>query len=128
MNFDDVQEVPALESRYRFVNGKMVFEDGVEYTLAEALLMQADRNLNNVDMLAIHLVKKLFDGEIIYANGYCDVDTMELKECRDVETPGRDVTCNVRTDEMQEAIDGEDPLADLEAEFGKDLPFLDINE
>ncbi len=58
--------VPALEQRYEFTEDRLVFEDGTVYTLAEATFMAKDR-LSAEDIQAIHLVKRLFGGEIVGA-------------------------------------------------------------
>lgn len=57
--------VPALGQEYEFRDGKMIFPDGVEYSLAEALTMAKDLSLTDRDIQAIHAVKKLFDGRIV---------------------------------------------------------------
>jgi hypothetical protein len=42
----------------------LVFEDGVEYSLAEALHISRDE-LQTDDIKALHAVKKLFDGQLL---------------------------------------------------------------
>lgn len=61
-------EVKALGMSYEFRGGKMIFSDGVEYSINEAATMARDR-LTDDDIRAIHLVKKLFDGEIVDVEG-----------------------------------------------------------
>lgn len=56
--------VPALETRYEFKGDKLVFEDGGEYTLAEAMILAKDEGLTNEDLKAIHCVKLHFEGSI----------------------------------------------------------------
>lgn len=55
--------VPALNQTYRFEDGKIIFEDGVTYSINEAVMMARDR-LTDEDIQAIHLVKRIFGGEI----------------------------------------------------------------
>jgi hypothetical protein len=52
-----------IDAEYSFVDGMIVYPDGVSYNLAEALILCRDR-LDEHDRQAIHLVKKLFDGQI----------------------------------------------------------------
>lgn len=65
--------VPALGKRYEFKEDRIVFEDGVSYTLAEAMVMAKDR-LDEADIQAIHLVKQMFDGTIVSTT---NVDTVK---------------------------------------------------
>lgn len=57
--------VSALQMSYRYngETGEMVFSDGVKYTIEEAVQLSKGR-LSDDDLMAIHQVKKVFDGEI----------------------------------------------------------------
>jgi len=69
MSFDQSDNfVAALNQSYRFEGDRIVFQDGVSYTIAESLHIAKDR-LDDDDIQAIHLVKKLFDGEILAQPG-----------------------------------------------------------
>lgn len=68
MNYDPDNFVAALNQSYRFEGDRIVFQDGVSYTIAESLHIAKDR-LDDDDIQAIHLVKKLFDGEIVVQPG-----------------------------------------------------------
>lgn len=59
--------VPELDQSYRFENGAMIFEDGVQYTVQEAVLLSKG-NCSPLDLQAIHEIKKLFGGSIIALN------------------------------------------------------------
>lgn len=59
----DEKYVVALNQSYCFVKGRLVFEDGIGYSLAEAITLN-DPRLTAEDIQAIHLVKRIFDGEI----------------------------------------------------------------
>jgi hypothetical protein len=69
MNSDpSINFVAALNQSYRFEGDRIVFQDGVSYTIEEAVHIARDR-LDDDDIQAIHLVKKLFDGEIVVQPG-----------------------------------------------------------
>jgi hypothetical protein len=55
---------PALGLHYRYIDDKLVFYDGVNYTLAEAQAL-SKRKEKDEDLRKIHLVKRLFQGELI---------------------------------------------------------------
>jgi hypothetical protein len=63
-----MEYVAALNQSYSFVKGRLVFEDGISYSLAEAIALN-DPRLTPEDIQAIHLVKKMFDGEILAQPG-----------------------------------------------------------
>jgi len=54
---------PPLNKYYRFnpVEGTLVFEDQVEYTLQEAIFLSRSR-IKDSDLEKIHLVKQIFHG------------------------------------------------------------------
>lgn len=56
--------VPVLEKRYEYKDNKLVFEDGVSYSIAEALIMAHDLKLTKEDIQAIHCIKLMLGGEI----------------------------------------------------------------
>lgn len=60
--------VPTLGLSYEFRDGKMIFSDGVEYSIDEAAALARDR-LTDDDLRAIHLVKRIFDGTIMDCAG-----------------------------------------------------------
>lgn len=57
--------VPALGQAYEFRDGKMVFPDGVSYSLSEAVAMASDLSLTERDIQVIHAVKMLWEGDIV---------------------------------------------------------------
>jgi hypothetical protein len=61
---DDIW-VRALQLSYRYNSetGILVFSDGVKYNLFESILLSKGK-LCDEDLMAIHQVKKVFDGEI----------------------------------------------------------------
>jgi len=59
---------PQIGQSYCFIKGKLVFEDGISYSISEALSL-CDPRLTPEDIQAIHLVKKMFDGEILAQPG-----------------------------------------------------------
>ena len=63
-----MEYVAALNQSYSFVKGRLVFEDGISYSLAEAIALN-DPRLTPEDIQAIHLVKRIFDGEILAQPG-----------------------------------------------------------
>lgn len=63
----DREYVPALSLHYKYYNGKAVFEDGVEYSLAEMLFLARTRARGET-LVAVHKVKKIFDGVILTNN------------------------------------------------------------
>jgi hypothetical protein len=56
--------VPAIGQSYTFRDGVATFDDGVSYTLKEMLYL-AERHAAGSDLREVHLVKKVFDGELI---------------------------------------------------------------
>lgn len=77
MNFDPSSSfVSALNQSYRFEGDRIVFQDGVSYTIDEVVHIARDASatlgnhrLDDDDIQAIHLVKKMFDGEIVVQPG-----------------------------------------------------------
>jgi len=63
-----MEYVAALNQSYSFVKGRLVFEDGISYSIAEAIALN-DPRLTPEDIQAIHLVKRIFDGEILAQPG-----------------------------------------------------------
>jgi hypothetical protein len=54
----------ALDQHYEFDGQKLTFEDGISYTLAEAVEV-AKKARRDEDVRAVHLVKRVFDGEVL---------------------------------------------------------------
>lgn len=52
----------ALGLSYTWNGGPLVFEDGVRYTVAEAIHLSS---AGDETLRAVHLVKKMFDGQVI---------------------------------------------------------------
>lgn len=115
--------VPALESRYVFKNGHLVFFDGTEYSLSEALCL-TDERLSVDDLKAIHLVKKMFGGEIEggHANGK-EFRVLPVYESKDKpEAVQQDL---FSTDVARRGVASKAPtLEELSKQFG-DLPFVE---
>jgi hypothetical protein len=61
-----VSHVKSLNQSYSFDSrtGLATFEDGVKYSAAE-MVHVAHTGGSDVDIRALHLIKKLFDGEIV---------------------------------------------------------------
>jgi hypothetical protein len=71
-NIQGVGEVSRSRSRtlgldYVYDRGKITFEDGVEYTIEEAMRVSIG-GCEGDDLRKLHLVKKIFNGEIIQAS------------------------------------------------------------
>jgi len=60
----DLNYVKALAMSYEFDGTDLVFDDGVRYSIREAATLARGR-LSDDDLQAIHLVKKLIDGEVL---------------------------------------------------------------
>lgn len=67
----------ALSQRYTFQGDRIIFEDGTSYGLDEAVLMSEDLKLTNIDLQAIHAVKRVFDGLV---TGDREVDIPKMIE------------------------------------------------
>lgn len=80
--------VRALKLHYRYDEreGILVFEDGVKYTLAEAVYL-SKRRASDKEIDAIHKVKQVFGGEII---------------CRGTARRARTVSVPIADDQMPE--------------------------
>jgi hypothetical protein len=104
----DDQFSSALGMSYEFRDDKIIFSDGVSYTLDEAASLARDR-LTDMDLQAIHLVKKMFDGEILDCAG----------ETRRLVRNGVGVTVGATVGATESvARTGDRSLDDLAAEFG----------
>ena len=75
--------VEDLDLNYRVhANRKVLeFEDGVEYTLDEALILSKGRAAGD-DLKAIHLAKKVFDGELVTRRKEDEYDWKDLESTR----------------------------------------------
>jgi len=123
------QYIEELEQRYYFDDDRIVFADGTAYSLAEAVLLAQDRGLTVEDIQTIHLVKKRFKAQLTGATiGGDEYDISAVDPARD-EVPftvePRHCLGSTDTGTLQRApTDETDPLAEMEAEFMKDLPEL----
>ena len=101
--------VPILDASYSFVVRDgipyLVFDDGVEYTLAEAESLSLPR-LTPDDLRAVHLVKRTLGGIIEAVNG---------REVREVPAIQGKRGAAVQTD----LFEGKDVLDRLAEEMGK---------
>jgi len=59
----------ALGLTYTLDPDGILFEDGVRYTVPEAIAVSRSANHPD-DVRAVHLVKKIFDGEILQPKGH----------------------------------------------------------
>lgn len=86
--------VPALNQSYRFEKDRLIFEDGVSYSLNEAAMLArdastalGDHRLTDDDIQAIHLVKKMMDGEILGSAGAAARFVHDAKSAPDDHSP-----------------------------------------
>lgn len=80
--------VAALNQSYQFTGNGILFEDGIEYTIHEAVAI-ARGDCTDEDIRAIHAVKRIFDGMIIaYNDGMIvrkrDLEDIRLSAARDI--------------------------------------------
>lgn len=57
MNFNDYE--------YSFKKGALIFPDGVEYSLREAIEVSKASRITQSELERLHTVKRLFGGEIV---------------------------------------------------------------
>ena len=102
-----------LNRYYRYLEGKLVFEDRVTYTVKEALLISRSSPRNH-DCEAIHLVKAVFGGEVIsfgprrpspVAGGRFTM--LPLLSCRGAKMPEKAVVYNLRKGKTDTRPDAE---------------------
>jgi len=67
--------VHALQMTYDYKDGILTFTDGVKYTIKEAVLLSKGK-IQDHDLRFIHLIKKIFDGEIEDCFGRIGIECM----------------------------------------------------
>lgn len=97
-----MEKCNPLTSEYNYRDGKLIFPDGVSYTIDEALALSSE---NETNIIILHLIKKLFEGDIVTSP-----EVHNISDFRDIHEIEHEIE--------QKEIETNRLLDDLEKEFG----------